>query len=82
MDENCTLTVPNSEETGSQCHARFRNSRENRNVKLGVLKKKPAGFKPERNGNRQMLTVVLGSPLAEGNQGLQSVLEEARGELA
>lgn len=43
---------------------------------------KPAGFKAERNGSKQMLTVVLGCPWAEGNRGLQSVLEEARGALA
>lgn len=82
MDENCTLTIPNSEETGSQCHARFRNSRENGNVKIGMLKEKPAGLKAERNGSKQMLTVVLGYPWVEGNRGLQSVLEEARGALA
>lgn len=47
-----------------------------------MLKEKPAGFKPERNGNQQMLTVVLGCPLVEGNRGMHSVLEEARGALA
>lgn len=87
MDESCTQTIPNSEETGSEFHARFRDCRENQNGEADVQKEKPAAFKPGKNEGRQILMVVLGNPLvgdklsvargAEVNRGLQNVLEKA-----
>lgn len=36
VNESCTQTIPNSEETGSGFHARFRDCRENQNGELEV----------------------------------------------
>lgn len=66
MDESCTQTIPNSEETGSEFHARFRDCRENQNGDLDVQKENPAAFKPGKNEGRQILMMVLGNPLVGG----------------
>lgn len=64
VDESCTQAIPNSEETGSEFHARFRDCRENPNGELE--KEKPAAFKPGKNEGRQIPMVVLGNPLVGG----------------
>lgn len=66
MDESSTQAIPNSEETGSEFHARFRDCRENPYGELDVQKEKPAAFKLEKNEARQKPMVVLGSPLVRG----------------
>lgn len=67
VDESGTQAIPNSEETGSEFHARFRDCRENPYSELDVQKEKPAAFKPEKNEARQITMVVLGNPLVGGS---------------
>lgn len=87
MDESCTQTIPTSEGTGSEFHARFRDCRENQNGELDIQKEKPAAFMPGKNEGGQILMVVLAILWlkdklsvglgAEVNRGLQNVLEKA-----
>lgn len=66
MDESCTQTIPTSEGTGSEFHARFRDCRENQNGELDIQKEKPAAFMPGKNEGGQILMVVLGNSSVEG----------------